>query len=65
MNATAYFQDFVSNIKTYQSNSGGTAKWEQYKSIANSMEEHQEEGYPLVCSESLSEAATLDKEHFQ
>ena len=29
VNATAYFEDLIADIKTYQSNSGGTTKLEQ------------------------------------
>ena len=32
---TAYFEDLISDIETYQSNSGGTTKQEQYESITN------------------------------
>ena len=35
VNATAYFEDLVADIETYQSNSGGTTKQEQYESITN------------------------------
>ena len=41
VNATAYFEDLVADMKKYQSISGGTTKWELYKSTTNTREEHQ------------------------
>ena len=39
-----YFEDLLSNIKMYQSNSGGTSNIAQYDRSDNGMEEQQEEG---------------------
>ena len=65
VNATAYFEDLVADIKKYQSISGGTAKWELYKSTTNGREEHQQEVDIIVCFDPLLEASTLEKEHVQ
>ena len=40
VNATAYFEDLVSNIEPYQSKIGCTTNQEQYENITNVREKH-------------------------
>ena len=62
VNVTAYFEDLIGNIETYQSNSRGNTKREQQERITNIRQDLQEKLNLLVCFDTLSESASFSED---